>query len=211
MISAFFPAALLMIIYTTPEEKRPTSTALSIFIALTIFALPLSFSFIHQVYGETNGIPATAPVTSPVIITPTTTPSATPMPVTPPIISVTPSPTQTPTTTPKPTNTPTPRPQNNKPPVISTRELPAAKVGKRYSFMVMAIDRDDKISITVTGLPKGLSTQSCTTWNGFGRLHIASCFIRGIPQAKGVSMITITAKDSHGHIVNKQLPLVVNK
>ena len=140
-------------------------------------------------------------------------------------ISYAPTPTQiptgtmaTPTTTPSPTNqpptaTPTqsiPKP-NNAPPTISTRSLPIAYIRTPYLASVTAMDtnRDDVLTMTMTGLPQGLRQGICSQRRTVKPISTTlTCAITGTSAKIGFYTVTIRTKDSANNVTTRAFPLV---
>ncbi len=196
---------------------------------LAVFVLPLSVQFITRVSAQTGQFPVTAPVTPPVTppnpsatITPTPTstpkPTVTPTPTSTPKPTVTPTPTNRPTGTPKPTYTPTPTPKvtptptpkPNQTPEIKTEKLPNGRSRSLYITQVMVYDADpkDSLSISVKNLPRGLSANFCSQFNGRNSTT-AYCYLVGIPVVRGTYQVTITATDKAKSSSTKTLPLII--
>ncbi len=135
--------------------------------------------------------------------TPTPTPSPTPRPV--------PTSTPTPTPKPRPTPTPTPTPQPNHVPTISTSGMPQiAKLGKPYNGTVVVTDVDlgDTLSMSITGLPKGITQGPCSQAIVNNTVQL-SCSIAGTSRSMGIYTVQIRAQDNRGGITNKTTNLFV--
>ena len=149
---------------------------------------------------------------------PTNTPTPSPSPF--PIVTPTPSPSPFPTVTPTPTVpsiptvTPTPstgpKPKNT-PPTFETRSLPFAFINKPYLASITATDPDrDTMTMTMSGLPKNLRQGICTS--SIQRLRpfgsSLTCAITGSSARMGLSIVTITVKDSKNNTVSRSFPLM---
>jgi hypothetical protein len=82
------------------------------------------------------------------------------------------------------------------PVVVPAANLPAGTVGLSYSGSVSATGGVGAISLSVTGLPAGLS--------------YAAGNVTGIPSTAGASSVTVTAKDSIGQSVSTAAVLTIN-
>jgi hypothetical protein len=122
-----------------------------------------------------------------------------------------PGPTHRPTSPPKvATPKPISKPGDNNP-VIRTRRLWGARVGKRYAARVYAYDRDggDNLEMVINDLPPGLYQKRCTFYNNlFGRSYVL-CSIAGVPTQAGKYQVMIRVDDGTGRYVEKTIPLVV--
>ncbi len=151
--------------------------------------------------------PSTVPTATPTP-TPTPTPTATPKPSV--TATPTPTPTPTPTATPKPSVTATPTPvatttptptavpsTSNTAPVIKTSwfNLHAIRgINYEANFDVIDYDKSDSLTMSISGLPAGLSVSSCRTedWsNQIARI----CVVSGKATTAGKYNLTITASD----------------
>ncbi len=146
-------------------------------------------------------------IQSNIVTCPTPTPTPRPLP------TPTPSPTPTPTPKPRPTPipTPTPTPAPNHAPTISTSGMPIlAKLGKQYNGTVVVTDVDlkDTLSMSITGLPKGIAQGPCyqTIINNTTQL---SCTIAGTSRGMGIYPVLIRAQDNRGGVSNKTITLFV--
>ncbi len=82
------------------------------------------------------------------------------------------------------------------PVVVPTANLPVGMVGSAYSGTVSATGGVGKLTLSVTGLPKGLS--------------YAAGNVAGKPTVAGASTVAITAKDSIGQSVTSTSVLTIN-
>ncbi len=135
--------------------------------------------------------------------TPTPTPSMSPTP--------TPIATSTPTPSASATPSPTPSPVANVAPVITTRSLPIAHGGRRYSMNISVYDVNinDTVAINTTGLPSWLNNVTCTT-NVSAQRKTYNCTYSGIaPRRFGIFKIKVTARDQAGGVTSKSFVLTV--
>ncbi len=104
--------------------------------------------------------------------------------------------TPTPSLTLQPTPTPTPRP--NVAPVFTTTNLPRARIRTPYLGTIQATDRDgDALTMTLSGLPKGLSRGACTR-RMVRTSSTITCTITGTPTAFGIFRINASVRDARG-------------
>ena len=128
-----------------------------------------------------------------------------------PTISPTPTPSMSPTPSPTVAPTPTASPVANVAPVITTRSLPVAHGGRRYSMTISAYDTNtsDVVTINTTGLPAWLNRVSCTTQVTSLR-KIYTCTYSGVaPRRFGTFKVKVTAKDQAGGVASKTFTLTV--
>ena len=174
-------------------------------LAFFLVALPLTTSIaLRQTKYRSSAapLPSTPPVPT---ITPLLTPTqgVKPTPTATPSLKPTPTPTITIIT---PTPTPSPTPISNRPPVVSTNYLPNGKLFSNYQAVIEGYDADtgDTLSMTVSGLPRGLRQSGCTTSG-----NQISCQITGRPYRSGSFQVRIVLSDSKGNNTEKILPLTV--
>lgn len=120
-----------------------------------------------------------------------------------PTFAPTPTPTLTPTPYPTPTPTflpsPTPTPTFNTAPKFLTFRLPTARANRRYKASITVYDNDkDSISMTIAGLPKGLTFAGCSNPRIFFSRSLETCSIAGTPSAKGSYTVYATIVDGKG-------------
>jgi hypothetical protein len=98
----------------------------------------------------------------------------------------------------------------NNPPVITTTSLPTCVAKKYYTAKVEGSDKDitDKIKMTVSGLPKGLTFGQCVIKDQKSKTELNSleCPITGIATTKGRYNIKISLTDTKD-TVSKTLTL----
>lgn len=125
------------------------------------------------------------------------------MPVTPPVTSPV-----TPPTTPRPTYTP--RPFKNSIPEITTFRLPNGIQNRKYTMTVKGFDNDknDKLTISANGLPKGLTIQKCEQRIENNKKTI-QCLISGHPIKPGNYNVRLTISDNKGGTTSKNLFLKI--
>lgn len=125
------------------------------------------------------------------------------MPVTAPVTSPV-----TPPSTPRPTHTP--RPFRNSIPEITTFRLSNGIQNRKYTMTVKGIDNDknDRLTISANGLPKGLTIQKCEQRIENGKKTI-QCLISGYPTKSGNYNVKLTIKDSKGGTTSKNLFLKI--
>lgn len=132
----------------------------------------------------------------------TPTPSPTTSPTAAPILA---TPRPTPLSTPRPTIRPTPKPNAN--PIILTRSLPAGTKNRKYSSLITAYDPNgDQITITVSGLPKGLKTEGCSG-SRFLFMRMTQCRITGTPTQVGTYTVSAVATDNRGGKTSQKFTL----
>ncbi len=123
-------------------------------------------------------------------------------------------PNPTPIPSSKATPTPTPviiKPTPKSSPVISTWFLPVGRVSSPYKAVVSGYDAniEDRLSMNITGLPKGLSMQACSTQLVNSR-KILSCTITGIPSQSGwFGNVTVQFTDNNGGNTTRRLSIFV--
>ena len=146
--------------------------------------------------GDQSGITATTVDCS--------TPSPTPTPTS------TPTYTFAPTPTPTLSITPTPIPPVNNSPVISTKFLRPARLGKRYEREIKGYDLDlaDKLEFGLSGLPKGLSLGKCETEVDSNKNQL-ECEIVGRPVSRGIYLVQVVLTDDKFAITTGTLVLLV--
>lgn len=137
--------------------------------------------------------------------------AATPTPTATPTVSPTATPTATPISTPSvsPTPTATATPIANVAPVITTRSLPVAHGGRRYSMTITVYDVNvnDRVTINATGLPSWINNVSCTT-NVTSQRKTYACTYSGLaPRRFGVFRIKVTANDQVGGVTSRVFTL----
>ncbi|OGD72553.1 hypothetical protein A3K29_00170 [Candidatus Collierbacteria bacterium RIFOXYB2_FULL_46_14] len=132
--------------------------------------------------------------------------------------SICPKPSATPTltTTIIPTRTITPIPPititdtvtSNVAPVITTTVLPAGNINSTYGGSVDAIDANqkDQLTMTMSGLPFGLSQGPCASLSTGGKI---TCYISGTPANTGIYTVKVNVKDNRGGSTDKSLTLSV--
>lgn len=121
------------------------------------------------------------------------------------------TPTQSPTPSPTATSTPTTTPIANVAPVISTKNLPVAHGGRRYSMTITVYDVNvtDTVAINTTGLPVWLNSVSCTNKVVSGR-KVYNCTYSGVaPRRFGIFRVRTTARDQAGAVASKNFTLTV--
>lgn len=113
------------------------------------------------------------------------------------------------TGTPTPTVTP---PAENHRPKATKKSLPDGKVGTSYDAkkpFVEAADQDrDTMTMTLTGLPVGLSMGNCTTTVQKDKSQI-HCVITGTPTTKGKYAVKITVVDQFGALDTDQAQITI--
>lgn len=151
---------------------------------------------------ETISIPQTP---TPTVSTPGSTATPTPKPTV----------TNTPivTSTPKPTSTPTPIPTPVSPtaPVFQTTSLPIVSKNTPYSATVTVTDStpSDVLTLSVTGLPSGISLKTCTTsGSGFSGVTM-TCTIQGQTGSRGAYNPMFTAIDASQNKVTRTYKLMI--
>lgn len=109
-----------------------------------------------------------------------------------------------------PVTPPGKKPHNPKPPVspsvpvnsapsIKTKSLKSAKVNLSYSALIVATDKDndDSLSMTASGLPQGITMINCyNTIQSNGSQ--AGCNIAGTPTKSGRYNVVVTVTDKSG-------------
>jgi len=90
-------------------------------------------------------------------------------------------------------------------PQLLTKNLPDARITEDYQAEITAVDADtaDVVSLTITGLPSGLSLESCSGTN------TTTCLISGVPTTRGAYSLTATAVDQYGGSAVKRYTLQV--
>lgn len=159
-------------------------------------------------FRETGGFSGTQSIS--IVVSSAVTPTPTLIP------TVTPTQKPTPTATVIPTVTPTPQP--NQKPVIQTNSLPNAKRGSNYWARINTYDIDsrDTLSMTISGLPSGLSKTNCATFYrndpATGKQTVwLGCDIEGRTYSPAATYkVQVTVKDNKGGIATKTLLLKVN-
>lgn len=205
---------------TSTEIQLTTDTGYVIHNITTVNAPTTSYVwYAHSGYPDTqklkikligNRQPFMQPVTdsSNGTFTIYTPPTPTPIPPTP---TNTPVPTVTPTLVPTPSVSPTPKP--NSAPKIVTTKLPTGYLNNKYNATITATDSDnDVISMTITGLPRGITRGPCafTTTNASGISEI-NCYIQGTPRAAGTYTISVVATDNRGGVTKQVFKLPISR
>lgn len=127
-----------------------------------------------------------------------------------------PCPTPTPRT-PSPTPrtpgpwTPAPTPNPYVKPVISTSSIPTGRSNKYYSASISGYEKisNTRLSMSILGLPKGLSTTCISGNNIGGSMTTISCYIKGTPLSWGIFRIPVTLYDSRQQSVSKTFSLII--
>ncbi len=125
------------------------------------------------------------------------------MPVTAPVTSPV-----TPPVTPRPTHRP--RPFVNSIPEISTFRLPNGTQNRKYTMTVKGFDNDknDRLTLSAKGLPKGLSLQKCEQKIVNNKKTI-QCLISGYPTKSGDYKVQLTINDNKGGTTSNNLFLKI--
>ncbi len=168
------------------KHNRKTNSIRAVMVVIFGVAILLSLPASLQAKNELKTIPSVSKLATPPI---PPSPSVTPNPITPP-------------------TPPNPGPKNHVP-VITTRNLPNGKVGKKYVAKLSATDRDgDKMKMDVYNLPKDLEFGACKTRKFFGRSFI-TCVISGKPKTKYSGTITAVVSDNQGGVTKKDFKLQI--
>ncbi len=128
-----------------------------------------------------------------------------------PTPSPTVAPTATPSSTPSASPTPSATPVANVAPVITTRSIPVAHGGRRYSMTITVYDLNvgDTVAINTSGLPKWLNNVTCTA-NVTATRKTYKCTYSGIaPRKFGTFRLTTTARDQAGGAASKRFILTL--
>ena len=128
-----------------------------------------------------------------------------------PTVVVTPTNTPIPTFTPTPTKLPTPTPTPiSASPIIATTSLANATRGRSYTATVNATDAtiSDTLSMTVMGLPTGITLKTCATTSSFSGTKL-TCTISGTPTSRKSYYPVFTVRDLSGKTGTKTLRLQV--
>ncbi len=138
------------------------------------------------------------------------TPFPTSIPTTTPAPTSTPSPSIVPTATPSPLPTQTPISNINVSPQIETISFSTTKINKMSHLSVSGTDANvkDYLTMTISGLPKGLSVTSCSRSTSSGKA-IIKCNIDGKAQVIGNFNIFVEILDNNGLKSQKNLSLIV--
>ncbi len=108
----------------------------------------------------------------------------------------------------RPATPPTPVEPGNHIPRVITRKLRKGRVNRHYKAIIIGIDKDrnDKLTLKIDNLPKGLNVRSCSS---FGRFkNKIRCIVTGTPTNSGRYQIVATISDGLSSST-KTLPLVI--
>jgi hypothetical protein len=98
---------------------------------------------------------------------------------------------------------------SNQPPSITTLNLPDGVVDRFYTAKITAEDfnADDSLTVIATGLPPGLSLNSCSQQVlNLGKPKVViSCSLDGTPAKSGTYSVGITVEDSFENTTNKTI------
>jgi len=125
-----------------------------------------------------------------------------------PILALPSTPPITPPITPTATSTPFP----NAKPIIYTNYLYDARLNYSYTGFVRGGDYDinDILTMEVNNLPPGIKLVGCQNYPA-EKISYITCRIEGKPTKIGRYNVSLVLKDNHGGIVQKTLPLSVNR
>lgn len=184
------------------------------------------YSFVPSTIGQPSVSPTLTPTPGPTS-TPVPSPSLRPSPS--PLLSPIPTsiPWPSPSTSPRPSVSPKPSPSMfpsptptatpipNQAPVITTTELPVARVLTPYTAKVTGFDPDkiDQLKMSISGLPAGLRVTQCQNSLTAKQEPKITCTISGRPVTFSLKPITVNLKialsDNRGAVTSKTLPLTI--
>lgn len=103
-----------------------------------------------------------------------------------------------------------PDPKANKAPAINTYAVKAAMLGEQYSTSIVGSDTDidDPLTMTIVGMPLGVTNTGCTKAYGEGQVQ-SRCILSGVPTQKGTFTLSVLLRDGAGHTVKNEIPLDV--